>query len=120
MTEALRKSIIDKLRKQREILNRAHSTWTSESFEEWKRETKSLLDKLGISVDGNATEDSSADDVVWPIIVHGGRNGGEIHDLSKPERRNSMEIFDEIERWKEFLDKLLIAQTAKESHDVQD
>ena len=103
MTEATRKSIIDKLRKQRETLNRAHSTWTSESFEEWKRETKSLLDKLGISVGDNATDDSSADDTVWPIIVH----GGEMHDLSKPERRNSMEMFDEIDMWKAFLDNLL-------------
>ena len=97
---------INELRNQFKKLIRAPLGWDEDSFNQWKQETMSILNKLGIPTPAELQDDLVQDiseDGVYPIIV----NGGKITDCSKPEPKNAIDRTIEIEKWKEFLNELL-------------
>ena len=97
---------MNELRKQFKKLVQAPLGWTEESFNQWKRETMPILNKLGIPIPAELQDDPVLDlseDRGCPIS----ENGEVITDCAKPEPKGPIDRTIEIEKWKEFLNEQL-------------
>ena len=106
---------MNELRKQFKKLVQAPLGWTEESFNQWKRETMPILNKLGIPIPAELQDDPVLDlseDGFVTIIM----NGRVITDCAEPDPKTPIDRTNEIEKWKEFLNEQL-SKLEKQSTD---